>query len=50
VQQLTIGGQPQTPGEFTPLPVLLWNLKVGGWPLALPAQQAGKVWRIDVLG
>jgi hypothetical protein len=36
VQQLTIGGQPQTPGqiglqvwEFTPLPVLLWNLKVG---------------------
>ena len=37
VQQLTIGGQPQTPGqiglqawEFTPFPVLLWNLKVGG--------------------
>jgi hypothetical protein len=36
VQQLTIGGQPQTPGqiglqawEFTPFPVLLWNLKVG---------------------
>jgi hypothetical protein len=37
VQQLTIGGQPQTPGQiglqawgFTPFPVLLWNLKVGG--------------------
>ena len=47
VQQLTIGGQPQTPGqiglqawEFTPFPVLLWNLKVGG-PFAGQTNMAG---------
>jgi hypothetical protein len=42
-----IGGQPQTPGpiglqawEFTPFPVLLWNLKVGG-PFARQTNMTG---------